>query len=170
MKVLSVSGHRPQTLNKYMDYGNTENLEYFFYYDELVRRIIDAIKSGYSYFISGGAVGVDMDFAEVVLKLKSKYPHIKLEIAVPCKNQNVLWREKDKLRYEAIIKNADKVTYISEEYYPGCMQKRNRYLVESADKVLIFWNGESKGGTYNSLSLARKFGKELEIVRIDELN
>ena len=39
---------------------------------------------GVTHFITGMALGVDMYAAEIVLDLKSKYPHITLESAIPC--------------------------------------------------------------------------------------
>lgn len=35
----------------------------------------ELISEGFDYFISGGAIGVDQDFAEIVLELKKYYPH-----------------------------------------------------------------------------------------------
>ena len=37
---------------------------------------------------------------------------------------------------------------------------RNQYIIENADVVFAFWDGKSPG-TANSISLARRFGKEL---------
>ena len=40
---------------------------------------------------------------------------------------------------------------------------RNKKIVDYADKVLIFWNGRSKGTLY-VINYAQKIGKECEIV------
>lgn len=39
---------------------------------------------------------------------------------------------------------------------------RNRSIVEAADKVVAFWDGESRG-TKSSINLAKKLGKPLEV-------
>lgn len=41
--------------------------------------------------------------------------------------------------------------------------KRNRIIVDECDKLIAFWDGESKG-TKISIDMARKVGKLLEIV------
>lgn len=40
---------------------------------------------------------------------------------------------------------------------------RNEQIVKMADKVVAFWNGKSRG-TAHDTDLARKYGKELEII------
>jgi hypothetical protein len=40
---------------------------------------------------------------------------------------------------------------------------RNRTIVEDADRVVAFWDGDSRG-TINTISLAVKMGKSLEII------
>lgn len=44
---------------------------------------------------------------------------------------------------------------------------RNKDIIESADFVIAFWDGKSSG-TLNSINLAKKLGKELEIVHFDD--
>lgn len=40
---------------------------------------------------------------------------------------------------------------------------RNRLIVESADRVVAFWDGESRG-TLSSINIAKKLGKPLEVI------
>lgn len=40
---------------------------------------------------------------------------------------------------------------------------RNKHIIESADRVFVFWDGKSKG-TLNSINIAKKLGKDLTIV------
>lgn len=42
---------------------------------------------------------------------------------------------------------------------------RNRQIVENADKVLAFWDGQSKGTQY-TINHAKKLGKQVQIIRI----
>lgn len=70
MKTLCVTGHRPAKLPwKY----KKEGLEYDEYCESLSCYIDDCIRHGYTHFISGMALGVDMDFAETVLDFKAQY-------------------------------------------------------------------------------------------------
>lgn len=68
MKTLCVTGHRPAKLPwKY----KKEGPEYDEYCESLGCYIDDCIRLGYTHFISGMALGVDMDFAETVLDFQS---------------------------------------------------------------------------------------------------
>ena len=53
------------------------------------------------------------------------------------------------------------------QYTNGCLQKRNRYLVDNADIVLAVWNG-TPGGTEYTVSYAKKKEKTLVIINPDE--
>ena len=132
----------------------------------MARQIEELIESGYTYFISGGARGVDQDFAEVVLRAKRAHPWIQLEIAVPCKNQAARWSESDRLRYFYILEHADKVVTLSEHYTCFCMQKRNEYMVDKSDLVLAYWNGDQTGGTWYTISYAQSLTKKISIRNI----
>ena len=112
---------------------------------------------GVNYFVSGMAIGVDMDFAEMVIALRDaeNYP-IKLECAIPCHNHTLKWSKADILRYNEILKCADSVNLISERYTTECMLKRNRYMVDKSDIVIAVFNGIEKGGTWHTINYAQK--------------
>ena len=115
------------------------------------------------------AIGVDLDFAEIVLKLRNKYP-ITLECAIPCPNQTLKWNSADKLRYDSILECADEVNLISERYTPECMLKRNRYMVDKSELVIAVFNGVEKGGTWYTLNYAEKENKNIEIIDLCKIN
>lgn len=93
------------------------------------------ITQGVTYFIIGGALGFDILAEQTVLDLKKDYAHIKLILAVPCKNQADKWNRKDKMIYENIKNRADKVIYISEKYEKGSMLKRNINMVDNSNFI-----------------------------------
>jgi uncharacterized phage-like protein YoqJ len=112
--------------------------------------------------ISGMALGVDQDFAEVVLTFG-----IPLIAAVPFPGQEVPWPLESRQRYHDILKRAFEVRVISEEYYPQAMQRRNIWMVDQCTHLLTVWDG-SPGGTKNCIDYAKKVKKpmiELEIPR-----
>lgn len=134
------------------------------YLQALLQKIEFAITEyGITHFISGMALGVDLDFAEIVLKLRNKYP-ITLECAIPCPNQTLKWNDTDKLRYESILKRADKISLISERYTPECMLKRNRYMVDKSELVIAVFNGIEQGGTWHTINYARKTDTAIELI------
>ena len=167
MKTCCLTGHRPKGFP--WDYEDKNSTEQKRYLAALREKVVGLILSGYDYFISGGALGADTDFAETIIGLRdSAYPHIMLEIAVPCPNQDLKWRKKDKLRYKAICNAASLVNVVSEKYSDFCMQKRNEYMVDKSDLVLVVWNGERQGGTYNTLRYAKKKEKNLKVIDLAE--
>ncbi len=124
---------------------------------------------GITDFISGMALGVDIDFAEIVLKLRDRYP-VSLECAIPCPDQTLKWNYNDKLRYESILKRADKVSLISERYTPDCMLKRNRYMVDKSELVIAVFNGIEKGGTWYTINYAERNQKPIELIELCKIN
>ena len=120
---------------------------------------------GITHFISGMAIGADLDFAETVLKLREKQP-VKLECAIPCPDQTLKWSYTDKLRYESILNRADNVKIISTRYTPECMLKRNRYMVDKSELVIAVFNGIKQGGTWYTISYAESQNKAIEIIDI----
>ena len=123
-----------------------------------------AVINGYTYFISGMALGIDMICAEIVLELKKKYKNVMLECAIPCLNQEKKWSLTQQERYRKILHKADVVHYVSEtEYTDTCMNDRNNYMVEQSDVVIAVWNGKPSG-TGNTVIMAKNAGKKIRIV------
>ncbi len=166
-KICCFTGHRPKGfLWDYYDKHNQCQQEYL---SQLSKIIATLIQQGFSHFISGGAMGADMDFAEFVLWFRKKRPYITLEIAVPCPNQTLKWSQKEKDRYQNILSQADEVNIISERYTPDCTLKRNRYMVDKSSCVVGAWNGETKGDTYSTIRYAEKLDKQVEIIFLETL-
>ena len=113
--------------------------------------------------ITGMALGVDMYAAEIVLDLKSKYPHITLESAIPCETQAIKWSVASRERYYNIAAKCDKETMLQREYTSDCMDKRNRYMVDHADYILAVWNG-CPSGTGNTVRYAHRKGKSIIVI------
>jgi len=101
----------------------------------------------------------------VVLELKAKYPQIKLILVLPCRNQTRGWKEQDIKIYNDIMAKADKVVYVSENYYNGCMHKRNRHLVNNSS-VCVCYITEDMGGTFYTVNYARE--NNLRIINVAE--
>lgn len=167
MKTCCCTGHRP----KGFPFGYGVDLQkHKAYLQKLERETEFAITEyGVTNFISGMAVGADLDFAETVLKLKSKYP-ITLECAVPCPNQTLKWGEADKQRYENVIKRADRITLVSERYTPECMLKRNRYMVDESGIVIAVFNGVKRGGTWYTVNYAKNKNKTILFIDLCKIN
>lgn len=135
-------------------------------YRKLKETLIFYIDQGYRYFGAGGALGFDTLAAQTVLLLKQCYPEIKLILVLPCKDQASRWTVEDLKEYERIKALADKVVYISEHYYEGCMHKRNRHLVDNSSLCICYLT-QSDGGTAYTVNYANAQG--LTIVNLHNL-
>lgn len=141
------TGHRPNKL----DYSENE-------IKPLLKTAIDnAISDGYVTFITGMADGVDIWAAEIVLEKKKHNTSLHLICAVPHPGFEKRRSEYETERYENIIKNADYVTTISDNYYRACYQKRNIWMVDRSSLVITVFNGAASG-TKNTVDYARKIG------------
>lgn len=124
---------------------------------QLEQTVIMLIQAGIRFFGAGGARGFDTLAAQTILKLRRKYPHIKLILVLPCLSLTQGWRDEDIKVYESIKTAADKVTYTSEKYTQGCMHKRNRHLVDHSS-ICVCYLTEDRGGTAYTVNYAKKQG------------
>lgn len=127
---------------------------------KLEKTIINLIDRGIRFFGAGGALGFDTLAAQTVLRLKKKYPDIKLILVLPCLTQARGWPTEDVEEYERIKAQADKVIYTAQEYTKGCMHKRNRHLVDHSS-VCVCYLTKDNGGTAYTVDYAEKRGLEI---------
>ena len=123
---------------------------------EKLNEIVDKlINNGYRTFLVGMAWGFDLKVFEVLLTKKNS--NIDIIACVPCKEQSTYFKKEEKQKYEEYLKKADKVVYVSNEYFDGCMQKRNRYMVDNSS-ILVAYLYSNIGGTKSTVSYAQKKG------------
>ena len=127
----------------------------------LKRRIADAValayEQGFRHFICGMAQGCDLYFCECVLALRQIHPDVTVEAAIPCPTQTEDWPEDLKKRYDRLVSDCDMETMVSAVYSPGCMQRRNRYMVDHASLLIAAFDG-SPGGTRRTVEYALNRG------------
>ena len=121
-----------------------------------------AIEEGYRHFICGMAQGVDLYCCELVLALRDEHP-ITVEAAIPCLTQADNWPADQQARYRDLVSRCDVETVVQEAYTPGCMQRRNRYMVDHASLLIAVFDGQ-EGGTQATMQYAMERG--LDIVDI----
>ena len=146
MKVCAFTGHR--------------NLAETDFDEQLLRRVVkDLVINGYDRFLCGMAVGFDLKAAQAVLELKGFYD-IQLVACLPCVNQAEKYSAKNKKLYEEILYYCDDFVVMEPEYVRGCMQERDRYLVDNCD-VLVSILRKNSGGTHYTVEYARKQNKKI---------
>ena len=131
----------------------------------LAREVDNLIAQGVTDFISGGALGFDQIAASLIIAKKEMGYEIRLIFALPCKNQDEFWMDKQKHLYYNILAEADEVIYVSEEYANGCMKKRNRYMVDRS-AYCICAHLHPFSGTDQTIKYAQKKG--LKIINVTE--
>lgn len=139
------SGHRPKSLPWGFDEQDDRCVKMK---GKLKEEIIKAIKSGYDTFLCGMALGFDMIVAEMILDLKENdaFKHIKLIGALPCKNQERLWKESEKIRYHNLLAKLDGIRCIYDNYVGAkCMLERNKFMVNNSSLLIALFNGTSEG-------------------------
>lgn len=130
---------------------------------ELFERALEGLISmGCNVFYDGMARGFDLYAAKKIIDLKKNH-NLKLVACIPYGGQIDSMREDDRRAYESILKDCDDIKVLSANYYPGCMYARNRYMVDNADIVFAHFKG-GKGGTYYTVSYAKKSGRQLVII------
>lgn len=170
----SFTGRRPNKI-----YGYNLEIKEYKILAKNTARIIEklVIKKGIRFFFSGGALGFDTVAFFAVEYVKKKYTNINIKniICVPCENQSAKWTNTDKERYNRMFKLADEIIYTEkiDGYIPKSesisekMNNRNKLLVDLSMYLISCWEGEKRGGTYNTLEYAKRSNRT--IINIDFL-
>ena len=130
----------------------------------LRKQIKQAVKDGFTVFITGMARGVDLWAAEIVLDLRKRNNSVKLICAIPHEDFEAQWSADWKQRYHYVQNNADLVRVIGKSYHPGVYQLRNEWMVNHSARVIAVFNGQL-GGTKNTIDYATWQG--VSVIRIE---
>ena len=144
-KTAAFTGHR------FIRYKDRQQLK-----TNLERAITGCYHSGIRHFLCGMAAGFDMLAAETLLAMKADYSDIRLTAVIPFRGQPGKFNPADKERYHFILDKADNVVCLSETYFDGCFLRRNDYMLERANRIIAYYNGEPKGGTFYTCRRAER--------------
>lgn len=123
----------------------------------LDHEIENLIDQGVRDFISGGALGFDQIAASMIVAKKEMGRDVRLIFALPCRKQGECWSDGQTMLYRSLLTEADEVIYVSEDYFDGCMEKRNRYIVERS-RYCICGLMYSRSGTGQTVRFANEQG------------
>ena len=155
------TGHRPNKLPWALNESDPRCIALK---EELAARLEGIVESGYRHFLCGMAAGCDLYFAEAVQTLRQRHPELSLEAAIPCDTQTSSWPRAMQRRYEALLSGCDTVTFVQHQYTPGCMMRRNRYMVDRSSLLLACYDG-CPGGTMNTILYAQRSG--IQVISIE---
>lgn len=139
-KTCAITGHR--VLEKGID-------------EQKIRDIfLKLIDSGKENFLCGMALGFDSLCFDILKEIR-KSKNIKIIACIPCFSQDKSFNFKQKQEYKKMKEEADEKIFISKEYTPYCMMKRNMFMVDNCS-VLVAYLNKNTGGTKNTVEYAKK--------------
>ncbi len=141
-RAVAITGHRVLYEN-----FNKQKLK------EILIKIVD---KGFNTFLVGMALGFDTVCFQTLEEIK-KEKELKIIACIPCLKQDYKFTSAQKKEYDRMLSLADEKIVLSEEYYSGCMQKRNKFMVDNASGLLAYVKRDF-GGTANTVKYARKQG------------
>jgi len=148
------TGYRPSKLP--FDISDTNSLEYKKFENAVISEILKTCDLGCRTFYTGMAMGFDILAAEIVLLLKQAYERpLKLVCVLPYENQEFSFPLEWQTRYRNVLSACDEKIVLSKNYFRGCFQVRNEYMVKNCDYVLTWFDGKN-GGTKNTINYALK--------------
>ena len=103
------------------------------------------------------AQGADLYFCQAVLDLRQRHPEVTLEAAIPFAGQADHWSAADQRRRMTLLDQCDLETVVQHTYTPGCMNRRNRYMVDHASLLIAVHDG-LPGGTRRTIEYALRRG------------
>lgn len=105
----------------------------------------------------GMASGSDFAFGTVAMLVKVyEIIPLRLHCVLPCKDYN-----SSHALYDYMKKYADEWIELSDEFYKGCDNARDQYMVDHCDVLLAIWDGKKSGGVWSMIRKAQKAGKQI---------
>lgn len=161
MSRVGVTGRRPE----YLPWGDNEkDIRAIKFKNRLKYSLSNLIEQGYNEFFIGMARGIDTYIAEILLDFirDGIYNNIVLNAVIPYPDFMGMWNNLDKLRAESIMSYFDNIITVSSEYNSRANFLRNKYIVDNSDVLFAVFDGEERGGTYNTIEYAKK--KRINII------
>lgn len=151
---IALTGHRPQRLGLPEDEKNKkwESIEYW------LNGVLIGFSDEETDIYCGMATGSDIALALTTMYARNveKISNLKLHCVLPCKNYNSSHKY-----YDDIKLFADEWIELSDEFYKGCDNVRDQYMVDHCDVLLAVWDGIKSGGVWSTIRKAQKASKQI---------
>lgn len=154
------TGHRPDNIPFIGDEVKVRILK-----SMLHASILRAIDDGYTTFITGMAVGVDLWAGHMVGLLKKDRPELGLKLIgfSPYKGSEKGLVGQNLYDYGTVRDECDEYIQISEHYYKGCFQARNVAMVNFSS-LIIGAVASYSSGTGNTIRAAKGQNLKMDII------
>lgn len=120
-----------------------------------------AIVDGYRLFISGMADGADLLFTKLIIEYRAIHMNLFLEAALPYPG----WQQKG-ADYNGLLSQCNGIQVHSAKYAPNCFLIRNRYMVDTCDRIIAVYDGRGKGGTFNTIQYADALNRDIRMIQL----
>lgn len=148
---MALTGHRPERL------GYSKDDWYAVEWARLISWLqSEIVARNVTDVYCGMADGCDIAYGIATLGLKRMKYDVKLHCVLPCKNYNSSnpW-------FEDLHNEADEWIELSDEFYKGCDNVRDQYMVDHSDKIFAIWDGSKSGGVWSTIRKAQKRGIDI---------
>lgn len=106
---------------------------------------------------------------DFLLAMSAVELHIPFIAAIPFIGQQYKWNPSQQRLYRQLLEKAQHIEVVSAgSYSPEKMQKRNKWMVDKADEMIVCWDG-SPSGTANCVRYALKQNKPFYRINPKEL-
>ncbi len=130
--------------------------------ETLRKAIKELLEQGCEIFYCGMAYGFDLLCCEILNSFRKEFS-FQIVACIPCQGQEKGFSFEDKILYEKMCEACDKKIILHDRYVIGCMQERDRYMVDRADVVLAYINNY-KSGTGYTVNYAKNKGKKIKFL------
>lgn len=158
MYTCAVTGHRPGKLLL----GPENSVASCWLRKKLHLQLLELYDKGVRRFLLGGALGVDLWTAELLVFMQkgTYFTDVKIVLVLPFKGYDQRWKEQDRERMKVIRDHSIQTILVGDGQDPNlCYRLRNQYLVDHADCLLAVYNPVfSRSGTGMTLRYGEKKG------------
>lgn len=143
-KTVALTGHRPkEMLSHYQTDIGLDQIR-----SDTAKQILNFYRQGYNTFLSDMTQGFGLLAAEIVLSLRGQCPDIRLIPVILFHGHERRYNKNDRRRYADILVQTDQTIVLAACFSKDCFLNRNRYMLDIASHLIVYWTGKQNGETY----------------------
>ena len=105
-------------------------------------------------YTTANGISITCSAADALLQFR-------LIAVVPYRGQCERWSAILQSKYRELLNQADRAIILSEQYFNGCMLRRNDFMLANTNHIIAFFNGKEQGGTYYTTRKAKAANKQV---------
>lgn len=127
---------------------------------KILNEINKIIEENYFHFVFGLSDSIDFIGAEAVIDKKSKNKNIMMEVVIPYKKKLYNYKVRKYIKY------CDIISLTSNEYYDGCINERDRQIINISDLLVMFCTENPSDDNFILLKYAKENRKDVKIILV----